>query len=81
MAACDGNLTFGPFDPDLDPTSVRTRFRKYLERFKVNAVAMNIKDKARKRALFLHCAGPTVQDIFDTLEDTREDFETAERNF
>ena len=22
MAACDTNLTFGPFDPDLDPTSV-----------------------------------------------------------
>ena len=38
---------------------------------------MNIKDKARKRALFLHCAGPKVQDIFDTLEDTGEDFETA----
>ena len=77
MAACDTNLTFGPFDPDLDPTSVGTRLRKYLERFKVYAVAMNIKDKARKRALFLHCTGPKVQDIFDTLEDTGEDFETA----
>ena len=53
------------------------RFRKYVERFKVYALAMNIKDKARKRALFLHCAGPKVQDIFDTLEDTGEDFETA----
>ena len=29
MATCDTNLTFGPFDPDLDPTSVGTRFRKY----------------------------------------------------
>ena len=77
MAACDTNLTFGLFNPDLDPTSVGTRFRKYLERFKVYAVAMSIKDKARKRALFLHCAGPKVQDIFDTLEDTGEDFETA----
>ena len=77
MAACGTNLTFGPFDPDLDPTSVGTRFRKYLERFKVYAVAMNTKDKARKRALFLHCAGPKVQDIFDTLEDTGEDFETT----
>lgn len=77
MAAYDTNLNFGPFDPDLDPTSVGTRFRKYLERFKVYAAAMNIKDKARKRALLLHCAGPKVQDIFDTLEDTGEDFETA----
>ena len=38
---------------------------------------MNIKDKARKRALCLHCAGPKVRGIFDTLEDTGEDFETA----
>ena len=38
---------------------------------------MNIKDKAGKRALFLCCAGQKVQDIFDTLEDTGEDFETA----
>ena len=33
--------------------------------------------KARRRALFSHCAGPKVQDIFDTREDTGEDFETA----
>ena len=38
---------------------------------------MNIKDKARKRALCLHCAGPEVQDIFDILENTAEDFKTA----
>ena len=77
MAGFDTNLNYGTFDPDMDPTSVGSRFRKYVERFKVYALAMNIKDKARKRALFLHCAGQKVQDIFDTLEDTGEDFETA----
>ena len=70
MAGFDTNLNYGAFDPDMDPTSVGSRFRKYVERFKVYALAMNIKDKARKRALFLHCAGPKVQDMFDTLEDT-----------
>ena len=30
---------------------------------------MNIKEKERKREVFLHCAGPRVQDIFDALED------------
>ena len=70
MAGFDTNLNYGTFDPDMDPTSVGSRFRKYVERFKVYALAMNIKDKARKRALFLHCAGPKVQDMFDTLEDT-----------
>ena len=66
MAGFDTNLNYGTFDPDMDPTSVGLRFRKYVERFKVYALAMNIKDKARKRELFLHCAGPKVQDIFDT---------------
>ena len=77
MAGFDTNLNYGTFDPDMDPTSVGSRFRKYVERFKVYALAMNIKDKANKRALFLHCAECKVQDIFDTLEDTGEDIETA----
>ncbi|CAH3184356.1 unnamed protein product, partial [Porites evermanni] len=57
MAGFDTNLNYGTFDPDMDPTSVGSRFRKYVERCKVYALAINIKDKARKRALFLHCAG------------------------
>jgi len=70
-------VTYGPFDPDLDLTSVRPCFETYLDRCKVYVVVMNIKEKERKRAVFLHCAGPRVQDIlFDTLEDTRDDFET-----
>ena len=32
---------------------------------------MNIKDKARKRALFLHCAGQKVQNIFDKSTNRR----------
>ena len=51
MAGFDTNLNYGTFDPDMDPTSVGSRFRKYVERFQVYALAMNIKDKARKRAL------------------------------
>ena len=45
----DTNLNYGTFDPDMDPTSVGSRFRKYVERFKVYALAMNIKDKATKK--------------------------------
>ena len=60
MAAFDSNLSFGPFDPDLNPTSEGARFSKYLERFKVYSLTMNVKDKERKRALFLHCVGPKV---------------------
>ena len=60
MAGFDTNLNYGTFDPDMDPTSVGSCFRKYLERFKAYTLAMNIKDKARKRAFLLHCAGPKV---------------------
>ena len=35
------------------------------------------KDKARKRAIFLQCAGREVQDIFDTIEETDENVVTA----
>ena len=57
MAGFDTNVNYDTFDPDMDPTSEGLRVRKNVERFKVYALAMNIKDKARKRALFLHCAG------------------------
>ena len=43
----------------------------------MDPTSVGSQDKARKRALFLHCAGPKVQDTFDTLKDTGEDFETA----
>ena len=73
MAGFDTNLNYGTFDPDMDPTSVGSRFRKYVERFKVYALAMNIKDKARKRsgALCLHCAGPIAsrETFMSLLED------------
>ena len=50
---------------------------KYIDRFKNYMVAIDIKDKARKRSLFPRTAGFKVQDILDTLEDTRDDFEPA----
>ena len=66
-----------PFDPDVDQTTVGNRFMKYIYRFKNYMVALDIKDKARKRALFLHTAGFKVQDVLNTLEDTGDDLETA----
>ena len=40
-------------------------------------VGMDIKDVKRKRALLLHYAGEDVNDIFETLTDTGDDYETA----
>jgi hypothetical protein len=75
----DNNMSINipPFDSDVDQTTVGNRFMKYIDRFKNYMVAIDIKDKARKRSLFPHTAGFKVQDILDKLEDTGDDFETA----
>ena len=75
--ASNAYVNFPSFDPDDEPTTTGNRFTKYVDRFKNYMIANDIKDKARKRALFFHAAGFKVQDIFETLEDTGDDFETA----
>ena len=40
-------------------------------------MGIDVKDKARMGAMFLHCARPEVQDIFDTLEETGKDLVMA----
>jgi hypothetical protein len=52
--AGEASVNFSPFDPDLEPTTTGIRFKKYTERFKNYLVAIDIKDKVRKRAIFLH---------------------------
>jgi hypothetical protein len=42
-------------------------------------IGLEIKDKKRQRALLPHYAGEDVNDIFDTLEGTDEDFATAKQ--
>ena len=42
-------------------------------------IGLEIKDKKRQRALLPHYAGEDVNDIFDTLEGTGEDFATAKQ--
>ena len=61
--------TFPEFD--VSETSTQTaRWKKWLSRFRNLLVAMNVTSKARQRALLLHYAGATTNEIFDTLPDT-----------
>ena len=53
MAGFDTNLNYGTFDCDMDPTSAGLRFRKYVERFKVYRLAMNIKDKGKQPYFYI----------------------------
>ena len=78
--ASETSINFPPFSPDSEPTTTGMRSKKYVERFENYLIARDVKDKVRRRAIFLHCDGEKVQDIFDTLEETGEDFETAGKN-
>ena len=78
--ASAGNLQpMPPFDPKMDISTVAQRWQQWLKRFKRYLLAMDIKSKARQRAMLLYAAGPEVEAIFDTLPDNGEDddFDTA----
>ena len=58
---------FPPFQVDEEPTSLASRWQKWLKRFENFLSAMAISDDGRKRAMLLHYAGERVYDIFDSL--------------
>ena len=65
-----------PSFPDHE-TNAETRWRKWISRLENLFIGLDIKDKKRQRALLLHYAGEDVNEIFDILTDTREDFAAA----
>ena len=44
---------------------------------RIYLIALGINDKKQQRALLLHLTAQDIQDIFETLTDTGEDYETA----
>ena len=54
--------------------NAETRWRKWINRLENLFIGLDIKDKKRQRVLLLHYAGEDVNEIFDTLTDTREHF-------
>jgi hypothetical protein len=59
--------TVAPFQADSDPATTAQRWKKWTDRFENLMIAINLTDPARKKALLLHLAGESVQDIFDGL--------------
>ena len=57
--------------------AIAQRQRKWIKWLENLFVAAAISDKKRQRALLLYFAREEVSEIFDTLPDTGEDFETA----
>ena len=64
------NLPFFPTFTLDDAGPPGPRWKKYISRFKNLIIALDVKDKARQRALLLHYAGEDVNDIFETLPET-----------
>ena len=64
----------GPFSVLSDTATLSQRWVKSFEYF---LVASNVTDKKRQRALLLHLAGPEVQEVFETLTETGDDYDTA----
>jgi len=67
---------FESFDIHADG-AIAQRWRKWIKRLENHFVAAAISDKKRQRALLPYYAEEEVSEIFDTLPDTGEDFETA----
>ena len=65
------------FDPLSKPSSLSQNWKSWMKRFQTYVTALNIKDDKQKRALLLYQAGEATQEIFETLEETGEDYKTA----
>ena len=66
-----------PFDPLSDPTSLGQWWKAWKRRFEVYVAAQNITDDKRKQAVQLYQVGQATQEIFDTIPDTGDDYDTA----
>ncbi|CAB4007708.1 Retrovirus-related Pol poly from transposon opus, partial [Paramuricea clavata] len=60
-----------------ETSTISQQWRKWIKSFEYYIAASGINDKKQQRAILLHLAGPEVQDIFETLEDTGNDLDTA----
>ena len=66
-----------PFDPLIDQTSLGQRWPSWMKQFETYLVATNITDDKQKRAMLLYQVGTETQEIFETFQDTGDDYATA----
>jgi len=71
--------TILPFDCESEPSTIASRWEKWLNRFDNYIVAMNITTDIRKKALLLHLAGEKVHEIYETLGQPGDNFNTTKR--
>ena len=67
---------FPPFDPHQDRSTVGQRWRKWINRFQNLLISLREFDSKVKRGLLLTYVGEATNDIFDTLPETGDDYDT-----
>lgn len=65
------------FNAKSGPTSLGSRWTKWVSGFNTYLLAAGVANDEQKRALLLHCAGESVQEIFDALPNTGGTYEEA----
>ena len=73
-------IDFAPlpqFDPLGEPRSLSQHWKSWTKCFQTYVAALDIKDDEQKRGLLLYQAGEATQEIFESLEDTGEDYKMA----
>ena len=66
------------FNVHEDCTTIAQRWTKWVKQLELYVIASGETDADQKRALFLHMAGPDIQDIYDTLSAFGDTYELAQ---
>ena len=78
MAVCLGGLpAVGQFSVEGEPENIEQKWKRWIDEFGLFTAASGVSDGSQKRALLLHLGGPEVRDIFRTLEDAGNTYDSA----
>ncbi|XP_041471780.1 uncharacterized protein K02A2.6-like [Lytechinus variegatus] len=69
--------TLANFDVHSDPSSLFSRWQKWIRRFEGAMTGFGITDDGRKKALLLHYGGEDLDDVFQTLKPTDNTYTKA----
>ena len=67
------------FDCKGELSSIGTRWKRWIRAFELFVVGKGVTNAAQKKALLLHCAGMSVQDIYYTLPAVAGDADVYEK--
>jgi len=65
------------FNPHDEQSALATKWKKWLRSFNLFILGKGVTGTTQKWALLLHCAGPDVVEIYDTLGVADNDFDGA----